>query len=107
MSEEKKLVEMSRGELREAIAGYREKARKAEMLGVINEYEVYQRKALIAESYLVDPADIVLGKVYRLIGAEAAYFKVERIKGVFAWGFRLNGDAHEEGIPLSLLQLDK
>lgn len=107
MSEEKKLVEMSRSELHEAIAGYREKARKAEMLGVINEYEVYQRKALIAESYLVDPADIVIGKVYRLIGAEAAYFKVERLKGVFAWGFRLNGDAHEEGIPLSLLQLDK
>ncbi|TDM00760.1 YfhH family protein [Macrococcus carouselicus] len=107
MNEEKKLVEMSPAELRTAIAAYREKARKAEMMGIINEYDVYQRKALIAESYLVDASEIVIGKVYRLIGSEASYFKVERIKGVFAWGFRLQGDASEEGIPLSLLQLDQ
>ncbi|TDM01392.1 DUF1811 family protein [Macrococcus hajekii] len=98
---------MSGSELRDVIAIYREKARKAEMLGIVNEYEVYQRKALIAESYLVNPDDITVGKVYRMIGTEDAYFKVERVKGVFAWGFRLNGEAYEEGIPLSLLQLDQ
>lgn len=105
MNEDKKLVEMTPHELKTVIADYREKARKAEMLGIINEYEVFQRKALIAESYLVDAADVVPGRVYRLIGPEQEYFKVERVKGIFAWGFRLNGTSSEEGIPLSLLQL--
>ncbi|KAA1037672.1 YfhH family protein [Macrococcus equipercicus] len=105
MSEDKKLVEMTAHELREVIAHYREQARKAETMGVINEYEVYQRKALIAESYLVDPDLVTIGQVYRLIGIEDHYFKVERIKGIFAWGFRLNGTSSEEGIPLALLQL--
>lgn len=105
MNEDKKLVEMTEHELREVIAHYRERARKAETMGVINEYEVYQRKALIAESYLVDPTTVKVGQVYRLVGVEAYYFKVERIKGIFAWGFRLQGTTSEEGIPLALLQL--
>lgn len=106
MNEEKKLIEMTPHELNEVIANYREKARKAEMMGVVNEYEVYQRKALIAESYLVDTSRIEIGKVYGLVGPDKEYFKVERIKGIFAWGFRLKGHSVEEGIPVSLLQLD-
>ncbi|TDM05299.1 YfhH family protein [Macrococcus lamae] len=105
MNEEKKLVEMNEHELRAVIAQYREKARKAETMGIVNEYEVYQRKALIAESYMVNSENIEIGHVYRLIGIEDHYFKVERIKGIFAWGFRLNGTSSEEGIPLALLQL--
>lgn len=106
MNEEKKLIEMTSHELNAVIAQYREKARKAEMMGVVNEYEVYQRKALIAESYLVDTSRIEIGKVYGLVGTEREYFKVERIKGIFAWGFRLKGNSGEEGIPVSLLQLN-
>ena len=79
--------------------------RKSEMMGILNEYEVYKRKALIAESYLVDTSKIEIGKVYGLVGDTPSYFKVERIKGVFAWGFRLKGSKIEEGIPVSLLQL--
>ncbi|MDF0115857.1 DUF1811 family protein, partial [Staphylococcus pseudintermedius] len=33
------------------------------------------------------------------------YFKVERLKGVFAWGYRINGAEAEEGLPISLLQI--
>lgn len=105
MTEEKRLVEMNEHELHQTIADYREKARKAEMMGIVNEYEVWQRKALIAESYLVKADLVVPGKVYQLVGTEQEYFKVEHIKGIFAWGFRLNGRSSEEGIPLSLLQL--
>ena len=103
--DEKKLIEMTPHELQQITADYREKARKAEMLGVVNEYEVWMRKALIAESYLVDVTKVQPGKVYALIGNERAYFKVDRVKGVFAWGFRLGGSVKEEGIPLALLQL--
>ncbi|RXK17744.1 YfhH family protein [Macrococcus sp. DPC7161] len=105
MSEDKKLIEMNTYELQQVVSNYREKARKAEMMGIVNEYEVWQRKALIAESYLVDTNQIEIGKVYALIGAEKQYFKVERIKGVFAWGFRLGSNLSEEGIPVALLQL--
>ena len=33
------------------------------------------------------------------------YFKVERLKGVFAWGFRINSSEPEEGLPVALLKL--
>ena len=105
MSEDKKFVEMTEYELNTVIADYREKMRKAEAIGILNEYEVYKRKALIAEAYLVDTSKIETGKVYGLIGETRSYFKVERINGVFAWGFRLKGSKIEEGIPVSLLQL--
>ncbi|MCE4957519.1 YfhH family protein [Macrococcoides caseolyticum] len=103
---EKKLIEMNDHELREVVGIYREKARKAETMGIINEYEVWMRKALIAESYMIDINKVEIGKVYQLIGNQKEYFKVERIKGVFAWGFRLGAQLEEEGIPLALLQLD-
>lgn len=34
-------------------------------------------------------------------------FKVERLKGVFAWGFRINSSEPEEGLPLALLKFQK
>ncbi|WP_323704419.1 YfhH family protein [Mammaliicoccus sp. Dog046] len=105
MNEEKKFVEMNEHELKTITAELREKMRKSEMMGILNEYEVYKRRALIAESYLVDTSKIEIGKVYSLVGETPSYFKVERIKGVFAWGFRLKGSKIEEGIPVSLLQL--
>lgn len=105
MNNDKKFVEMTEYELKNAIAEYCEKMRKSEMMGILNEYEVYKRKALIAESYLVDTSKIEVGKVYGLVGDTPSYFKVERINGVFAWGFRLKGSKIEEGIPVSLLQL--
>ncbi len=36
--------------------------RKAEMNGIMNEYDVYQSKVIIAESYLVDRNKIEPGK---------------------------------------------
>ena len=62
--------------------------RKAEMNGIMNEYDVYQSKVIIAESYLVDRNKVEIGKIYKLNDGSEQYFKVE-IKGVFAWGFRI------------------
>lgn len=94
--EEKKLIEMTPHELQQITADYREKARKAEMMGIVNEYEVWMRKALIAESYLVDAQKVQPGKVYALVGNPPEYFKVDRVKGVFARGFRLGGTLEEK-----------
>ncbi|WP_390524238.1 YfhH family protein [Staphylococcus pseudintermedius] len=83
----------------------KEKMRKAEMNGIMNEYDVYANKVVIAESYLIDTNEIELGKIYRLKDGTGNYFKVERLKGVFAWGYRINGAEAEEGLPISLLQI--
>ena len=98
---DKKLSEMSEQELRHEIQTYKEKMRKAEM----NEYDVYQSKVIIAESYLVDRTKVVLGRMYKLNDGSDQYFKVERLKGVFAWGYKINSKTPEEGLPLALLKI--
>lgn len=103
--EQKKLSEMSEQELRHEIQTYKEKMRKAEMNGILNEYDVYQSKVIVAESYLVDLNQIELGRIYQLNDGSDQYFKVERLKGIFAWGFRIKSSEPEEGLPIALLKL--
>lgn len=103
--EQKKLSEMSEQELRHEIQTYKEKMRKAEMNGILNEYDVYQSKVIVAESYLVDRNQIELGRIYQLNDGSDQYFKVERLKGIFAWGFRIKSSGPEEGLPIALLKL--
>ena len=103
--EQKKLSEMSEQELRHEIQTYKEKMRKAEMNGILNEYDVYQSKVIVAESYLVDRNQIELGRIYQLNDGSDQYFKVERLKGIFAWGFRIKSSEPEEGLPMALLKL--
>ncbi|EGQ4053759.1 DUF1811 family protein [Staphylococcus pseudintermedius] len=102
---EKRLSDMDRQEILHVIQTSKEKMRKAEMNGIMNEYDVYANKVVIAESYLIDTNEIELGKIYRLKDGTGNYFKVERLKGVFAWGYRINGTEAEEGLPISLLQI--
>ncbi|EIM5193537.1 YfhH family protein [Staphylococcus pseudintermedius] len=102
---EKRLSDMDRLEILHVIQTSKEKMRKAEMNGIMNEYDVYANKVVIAESYLIDTNEIELGKIYRLKDGTGNYFKVERLKGVFAWGYRINGAEAEEGLPISLLQI--
>lgn len=103
--EQKKLSEMSEQELRHEIQTYKEKMRKAEMNGILNEYDVYQSKVIVAESYLVGRNQIELGRIYQLNDGSDQYFKVERLKGIFAWGFRIKSSEPEEGLPIALLKL--
>lgn len=100
---ENNYASMTEQQLREEIAKLKEKARKAESLGIVNEYAVYERRALMAAAYLVDLDTIKLGEMYRLDGAPGEFFMVERLKGRFAWGYRLGGDQFEEAIPVSML----
>lgn len=103
----KPLGRMTRREIEAYIAEKREAMRKAEMLGVENEYRVNERQVLIAESYLIDLSQIEKGKIYKLVSNEDHYFKVEYLKGVFAWGFFIGGTEKETGIPVSMLQLKR
>lgn len=104
MTTEKKYNDMNEHELRTEIANLREKARKAESLGILNEYAVYQRKVVMAEAFLIDPATIVPGEIYRIEGDEGMFFQVDYLKGRFAWGHRLGGTLENEALPISMLK---
>lgn len=104
MENTKSYEAMTEHELRTEIATLREKARKAEALGIVNEYAVYQRKVVIAQSFLIDPATIIPGELYHIEGDEGVYFKVDYLKGRFAWGYRLGGKLAEEALPIAMLK---
>lgn len=95
---------MSEHELHTEISTLNEKAKKAEQLGMVNEYAVLERKAVLAKAYLMNPTDFIPGEVYELLGDPGVTFKIEYLNGVFAWGHREVEGNNEEGIPISLLR---
>ncbi len=100
---EKRLSEMSEFELKQEIANLSEKARKAEQLGMMNEFAVYERRVLIAKAYLLNPDDFKPGETYEMT-VEKSTFRISYMNGYFAWGYR-NGGAALEAVPISLLVL--
>ena len=104
METEKKYSQMTEHELRTEIGKIMEKARKAEQLGMVNEYAVYQRKAVMAQSYLIDPETINKEEIYRIDGDEGVFFHVDYLKGRFAWGYRLGGERAMEALPIAMLK---
>ena len=107
MENEKKYSQMTEHELRTEIGTIMEKARKAEQLGMVNEYAVYQRKAVMAQSYLIDPKTISKDEIYRIDGDEGVFFHVDYLKGRFAWGYRLGGERAMEALPIAMLKTVK
>ena len=101
---EKSLKEMTEQEIRQEVANLMEKARKAEQMGMVNEFAVHQRKAVLAQSYLVDLSTIIPGELYKMEGTDGTYFHVDYLKGRFAWGYRLGGARKEEAVPVALLK---
>jgi hypothetical protein len=55
---------------------------------------------------LLDPAWFKPGQIYEIEGAPGTFFKIDYINGVFAWGYRLNGDGKDEALPISMLKVD-
>lgn len=102
--QEKRYSTMTTYELQQEIAGLNEKARKAEQMGMVNEFAVLERKVIMAKSYLLNPDDFLPGEFYEIDGDPGVYFKIEYMNGVFAWGFRLNGSKGEEALPISMLK---
>lgn len=104
MEIEKKYSLMSEIELRQVIANLLEKARKASQLGNVNEYEVFERKAIMAQAYLLDPDQFIPGEMYRIEGDPGVFFQIDYLKGRFAWGYRLGGEKYIEALPISMLK---
>ncbi|MCS0669669.1 YfhH family protein [Cytobacillus firmus] len=102
--QEKRYSTMTTYELQQEIASLNEKARKAEQMGMVNEFAVLERKVIMAKSYLLNPDDFYPGEIYEIDGDPGVYFKIEYMNGVFAWGFRLNGSKGEEALPISMLK---
>ncbi|MBA9028213.1 YfhH family protein [Peribacillus huizhouensis] len=95
--------QMSVYELQQEIASLHEKARKAEQLGMVNEFAVLERKAIMAKAYLLNPNDYIPGEMYSIEGDPGTYFKIDYLNGVFAWGYRLSGTKQDEALPISML----
>jgi hypothetical protein len=95
---------MSPYELQQEIASLHEKARKAEQLGMENEFAVLERKAIMAKAYLLNPDDFKPGAIYQIEGDPGVHFKIDYMNGVFAWGYRLGGHGKEEALPISMLK---
>lgn len=104
MQQERRYSEMTEHELKQEIAALKEKARKAEQMGMVNEFAVLERKAQMAQAYLLNPESYKSGEIYEIEGDPGQYFKIDYMNGVFAWGYRLNSDGKEEALPISLLK---
>ncbi len=100
----KRYSEMSEYELRTEIGRLAEQAKKAEQMGMINEFAVLERKEAMARAYLLNPDDFKPGEIYEIAGDSEGRFKINYMNGVFAWGSRLNGDGREQALPISLLR---
>ena len=100
----KRYSEMSEYELHKEIRELKEKATKAEQMGMINEYEVLTRKMAMAKAYMADINDFQVGETYELLEEPNVYFTITYFNGVFAWGYREGKQREEAGIPISLLK---
>ena len=101
--QQKRYSQMTEYELTKEIAELKEKARKSEQLGMINELAVLERKVAMAKAYLLNPDDFIPGESYEIQEDPGSYFKVTYLNGIFAWGYRLGGSEEEEALPISLL----
>ena len=101
---DKRYSEMGTYEIQQEISVLNDKARRAEQLGMINEYAVLERKATMAKAYLLNPDDFKPGEIYQIEGDPGVYFKIDYMNGVFAWGYRLGGHGKEEALPISMLK---
>ncbi|KGX88128.1 YfhH family protein [Pontibacillus litoralis] len=109
---EQRYSDMTVEQLRDVVSKLTEQARKAEQMGMVNEYAVYQRKIQMAKSYMVNPATFSKGDVYEIEGSPAVYFEIQYMNGIFAWGRRkdengtwleVQGAEEYEALPISML----
>jgi hypothetical protein len=107
MQQDKRYSQMSEYELRQEISMLHEKARKAEQMGMVNEFAVLERKAVMAKAYLLDPEVYKPGEICEIEGDPGSFFKIDYLNGVFAWGYRLDGSGKEEALPISMLKPEK
>lgn len=99
---EKRYSEMTKEEIQQEINRLTEEARKAEQLGIVNEFAVLERKIVMAKAYLMNPSDFKPGEVYEIEGDPGHTFEISYMNGTFAWGYR-NNSKEIEAFPVSML----
>lgn len=103
---ETRFSDMTVEQLRSEVSKLTEKARKAEQMGMVNEYAVNQRKIQMAKSYMMNPEEFKSGEQYEIEGDPGFLFEIEYMNGVFAWGKRLSSNKEivneEEAMPISM-----
>ncbi|WP_371018516.1 YfhH family protein [Pseudalkalibacillus sp. JSM 102089] len=99
---EKRFSDMSEQEIRNEIALLSEKARRAEQMGMVNEFAVHERRIALAKSYLLNPDDFIPGHKYEIDGDPGSTFIIDYMNGTFAWGNR-DGSDEIEAFPISML----
>lgn len=105
--EEKRYSTMTEYELKQEIAKLHEQARKAEQMGMVSEFAVLERKAIMAKAYLLNPKEFKAKDIYEIDGDPGKYFQIEYMNGVFAWGYRLGESKETEALPISMLKVLK
>lgn len=94
-------------QLREELGKLVEESQKAQQLGDVSKYEIYERKIQMVSSYMMNPDEFKVGDVHRLKGDPGYTFKITLIEGIMAWGHRINllGQQveQEEALPIALL----
>ncbi|WP_181350713.1 YfhH family protein [Thalassobacillus sp. CUG 92003] len=96
-------------ELRQEVAELTEKARKAEQFGMVSEFAVYERKIVMAKSYMMDPDEFQPRHTYEINGDPGSNFYIDYMNGIFAWGYRKDQSGHktsereEEALPIAML----
>lgn len=94
-------------QLREELGKLVELSQKAQQLGEISKYEIYERKIQMVSSYMMNPDEFQPKKRYRLKGDPGYTFKITKMEGIMAWGHRINllGQQleQEEALPIALL----
>lgn len=94
-------------QLRIEIGMMQQKLQKAEQMGNISEFAIYERKIQVARSYMLHPEDYVKGESYQLNTDSSHHFQIDYINGVFAWGNRIDLKTDEvsqlEAVPISIL----
>lgn len=97
---DRRFSEMTPYELTVKIGEFTDKARKAEQMGMISEYAVYERKIQMASAYLMDPEAFREGQTYDVNGRP---FTINRLKGRVAWG-TFSGEEEQKAYPISMLK---
>ena|SRR5690625_1683464 len=95
-------------QLQEEEKSLKEELIRAEQLGYVSEVSILERKLQMIRSYMLLPDAFKPGEVYTLKDENGTPFEVTKVKGVMAWGHRLNSNNErsedEEAIPISLLE---
>ncbi|WLV24606.1 DUF1811 family protein [Aciduricibacillus chroicocephali] len=86
----------------------KEKLRQAKIEKSKNHIAIYTRKIEIVRSFMLNPADFQQGDLFELIEDPDHLFEINEIKGVFAWGYKINKvtgerSLEEEGFLLAML----